>query len=190
MKLRPITGADRALAHGDRLTRAIGDTVKPRRRTHFKFGKLEVVVVETSGEPTTVYLTDGKQARTSSRRQRPSWPRQPPLSSRSCRTHPSRGSDEEVPRHGRAARHGPPARLLAGRRRGRRPRLPAVGLGRHRAPASWEGSVMKQRKGKQLPFLRRASGGGRRRAADRRGGHGQPDRRRRGPGDAGVRSPA
>lgn len=62
MKLRPITGADRALAHGDRLTRAIGDTVKPRRRTHFKFGKLEVVVVETSGEPTTVYLTNGEQS--------------------------------------------------------------------------------------------------------------------------------
>jgi hypothetical protein len=54
--VRPITAADRMLAHG----RAIGLSRSPRRRTHFRFGVLDVVVVEAPGEPTAVYLGNEK----------------------------------------------------------------------------------------------------------------------------------
>lgn len=54
---RPLTAVDRALAYGDKLSLAIGETVKARRRTHYRFGRLDVVVVETTDEPTKVYLT-------------------------------------------------------------------------------------------------------------------------------------
>lgn len=55
---RTITTADRALAYADRLDRALDNPPKDRRRTHFRFGKLDVVVVEQAGEPTTVYLEE------------------------------------------------------------------------------------------------------------------------------------
>jgi|GEM_PF-2140995 len=56
--VRPITAVDRMLAFGDRLT---GNRHRPaaRRRTHFRFGALEVIVVEQAAEPTEVYLTNG-----------------------------------------------------------------------------------------------------------------------------------
>jgi len=57
---RPITAVDRVLAYGDQIAVAAGDAVKARRRTHRRCGSLDVIVVETSGEPTTVYLTHGE----------------------------------------------------------------------------------------------------------------------------------
>ena len=54
----PITPVDRMLAWSDDAERAIGDEPKARRRTHRRFGKLDVVVVERTGEPTIVYLND------------------------------------------------------------------------------------------------------------------------------------
>lgn len=61
MKSRPITDIDRMLAAGDRIDRAIGKPpTKDRRRTHLRFGKLVLVVVEQTGEPTIVYLTNGE----------------------------------------------------------------------------------------------------------------------------------
>ncbi len=57
---RPITGVDRMLAHEDAVTRSLGDTVKARRRTRLQFGKLEVILVETTDEPTMVYLANGE----------------------------------------------------------------------------------------------------------------------------------
>jgi len=62
MKSRPLTAVDRLLAYGDQLGRALGDTLKARRRTHRRFGKLDVVIVEQTGEPTKVYLTNGTDA--------------------------------------------------------------------------------------------------------------------------------
>lgn len=58
MTARPITPVDRMLAWSDRVERAIGDEPKVRRRTHRRFGKLDVVVIERTGEPTVVYLTN------------------------------------------------------------------------------------------------------------------------------------
>jgi hypothetical protein len=58
---RPITDVDRMLAHDDKITRAIGETVKARRRTHLRFGQLTVVVVEQTDEPTQLYLTNGAE---------------------------------------------------------------------------------------------------------------------------------
>ena len=55
MKARPITAVDRMLSWSDQVT---GDSPKARRRTHRRFGKLDLVVVETTGEPTIVYLTN------------------------------------------------------------------------------------------------------------------------------------
>lgn len=57
-KTRPITPVDRMLAWSDDMERTMGDVPKARRRTHRKFGKLDVVVVERTGEPTIVYLTN------------------------------------------------------------------------------------------------------------------------------------
>lgn len=57
---RHITAVDRVLAYGDRIAVAVGDAVKARRRTHRRCGELDVVVVETAGEPTVVYLTQGE----------------------------------------------------------------------------------------------------------------------------------
>jgi hypothetical protein len=54
---RPITAVDRVLAYGDQLAVAAGDPVRARRRTHRRCGQLDVIVVETAGESTTVYLT-------------------------------------------------------------------------------------------------------------------------------------
>lgn len=53
---RPITGTDRMLAYGDRIARAFGMVSKSRRRTHWRFGRLNVILVEEAGEPTMVYL--------------------------------------------------------------------------------------------------------------------------------------
>lgn len=53
---RPITEVDRMLAHGDR----IAGKPSARRRTHLRFGKLEIVLVEETAEPTLVYLTNGE----------------------------------------------------------------------------------------------------------------------------------
>jgi hypothetical protein len=53
-KPRPITDVDRLLAYGDR----IAGKPPARRRTHFRFGKLEVIVIEEASEPTTVYLAN------------------------------------------------------------------------------------------------------------------------------------
>ena len=55
---RPITPVDRMLAWSDDAERAIGDEPKARRRTHRRFGKLDVVIIERTGEPTIVYLTN------------------------------------------------------------------------------------------------------------------------------------
>ena len=60
MKPRPITAVDRMLAWSDEADRAIGDAPKVRRRTHRRFGKLDLVVVEKMNEPTIVYLTNGE----------------------------------------------------------------------------------------------------------------------------------
>lgn len=57
-KARPITSVDRMLAWSDGFEDAIGEPRRARRRTHRRFGKLDVVVVETTGEPTVVYLTN------------------------------------------------------------------------------------------------------------------------------------
>jgi hypothetical protein len=55
VKSRPITDIDRMLAAGDRIDRAIGKPpTKDRRRTHLRFGKLVLVVVEQTGEPTII----------------------------------------------------------------------------------------------------------------------------------------
>ncbi len=51
---RPITAVDRMLAYADR----VDGTAEPRRRTHRRFGQLDVVVVERDGAPTVVYLTN------------------------------------------------------------------------------------------------------------------------------------
>ena len=59
-KPRPITAVDRVLAYGDKIAVAIGEAVKARRRTHRRCGQLDVIVVETAGEPTKVYLTHGE----------------------------------------------------------------------------------------------------------------------------------
>ena len=53
MKPRPITAVDRMLAWADK-----ADPPKARRRTHYRFGKLDLVVIERTDEPTTVYLTN------------------------------------------------------------------------------------------------------------------------------------
>jgi hypothetical protein len=55
---RHINPVDRLLAHEDGIKRAIGETKKARRRTVRRFGRLEIVIVEESGEPTKVYLTN------------------------------------------------------------------------------------------------------------------------------------
>ena len=52
-KPRPITAVDRMLAWADK-----ADPPKSRRRTHRRFGKLDIVVIERAGEPTVVYLTN------------------------------------------------------------------------------------------------------------------------------------
>ena len=57
-KPRPITDVDRLLAYGDR----IAGKPPARRRTHFRFGKLEVIVIEEASEPTTVYLANRDEA--------------------------------------------------------------------------------------------------------------------------------
>lgn len=54
MKTRPITAVDRMLAYADK----VDGTAEPRRRTHRRFGQLDVVVVERDGAPTVVYLTN------------------------------------------------------------------------------------------------------------------------------------
>lgn len=54
-KPRPITPVDRMLSWSDQAT---GDSPKARRRTHRRFGKLDLVIVERTDEPTTVYLTN------------------------------------------------------------------------------------------------------------------------------------
>ena len=59
---RLITGVDRMLAWSDRADRALGEPAKSRRRTHLRFGKLDLIVVEVTGEPTVVYLTNGSDA--------------------------------------------------------------------------------------------------------------------------------
>jgi len=58
-KPRRITDVDRMLSFDDSLKRAIGETVKARRRTVRRFGRLEIVIVEETDEPTKVYLTNG-----------------------------------------------------------------------------------------------------------------------------------
>ena len=58
MKTRPITAVDRMLAYADK----VDGTAEPRRRTHRRFGQLDVVVVERDGAPTVVYLTNGSDA--------------------------------------------------------------------------------------------------------------------------------
>ena len=58
---RPITDVDRVLAYDDKLALAIGDTVKARRRTHRRCGRIDVIIVETTDEPTKVYLSEGEQ---------------------------------------------------------------------------------------------------------------------------------
>jgi hypothetical protein len=55
MKTRPITAVDRMLSWADQTT---GDSPKARRRTHYRFGKLDLVVIERTDEPTVVYLTN------------------------------------------------------------------------------------------------------------------------------------
>lgn len=57
-KVRPITPVDRMLAWSDSADRASGEKPKARRRTHRRFGQLDVVVIYRSGEPTIVYLTN------------------------------------------------------------------------------------------------------------------------------------
>jgi hypothetical protein len=61
MTTRRINEVDRMLSHEDGLKRVLGETVKARRRTVRRFGKLEVVIVEETGEPTKVYLTNGAE---------------------------------------------------------------------------------------------------------------------------------
>jgi hypothetical protein len=61
-KTRPLTAVDKLLAYGDSIDRALGETSKARRRTHRRFGKLDVVLVEQTDEPTVVYLTNGGDA--------------------------------------------------------------------------------------------------------------------------------
>ena len=58
MSARPITPVDRMLAWSDDAERATGDEPKARRRTHRRFDKLDLVVVEQEGEPTVIYLTN------------------------------------------------------------------------------------------------------------------------------------
>lgn len=53
-KVRPLTAVDRMLAW-------VGGAYfesEPKRRTHERFGQLDVVVVEQGGESTVVYLTN------------------------------------------------------------------------------------------------------------------------------------
>ena len=61
MTTRRITDVDRMLAHEDGIKRVLGETEKARRRTVRKFGRLEVVIVEETGEVTKVYLTNGAE---------------------------------------------------------------------------------------------------------------------------------
>ena len=61
MTTRRITDVDRMLAHEDGIKRVLGETAKARRRTVRKFGRLEVIIVEETGEPTKVYLTNGAE---------------------------------------------------------------------------------------------------------------------------------
>jgi len=56
---RPLTPVDRLLAWADRSDQAAGIINKARRRTHRRCGKLDVVVVEQTGESTVVYLSEG-----------------------------------------------------------------------------------------------------------------------------------
>jgi hypothetical protein len=56
---RRITDVDRMLAFEDGINRTIDKPIKGRRRTVRKFGQLEVIVVEETGESTQVYLTNG-----------------------------------------------------------------------------------------------------------------------------------
>ena len=58
MSHRRIDEIDRMLAYEDGIKRVIGETVKARRRTVLRFGQLEVVVVEETGEQTKVYLSN------------------------------------------------------------------------------------------------------------------------------------
>lgn len=53
---RPITAVDRMLAWADRADP--GRVRAHRRRTHRRFGKLDLVVFEHAGEATTVYLSN------------------------------------------------------------------------------------------------------------------------------------
>jgi len=60
---RPLTAVDRMLAWSDDNDRAaadagFGDPPKARRRTHRRFGQLDVVVVERTDASTVVYLTN------------------------------------------------------------------------------------------------------------------------------------
>ena len=56
-KPRPLTHIDRVLAYGDRMDRSLGQAhAAARRRTHFRFGALDVVIVEETNQPTKVYL--------------------------------------------------------------------------------------------------------------------------------------
>jgi hypothetical protein len=58
MSPRPLTEIDRMLAFGDALDAAGGETPKARRRTHRRFGHLDVIVIEVTGEATKVYLSN------------------------------------------------------------------------------------------------------------------------------------
>jgi hypothetical protein len=61
MKPRRITPIDRLLAWADRAEAAAGEAPKARRRTHHRAGKLDVVIVERTGEPTIVYVSEGDE---------------------------------------------------------------------------------------------------------------------------------
>jgi len=56
MKPRRITSVDRLLAYEDDFKRVMGETKQARRRTVRQFGKLGVIIVEETGEPTKLYL--------------------------------------------------------------------------------------------------------------------------------------
>ena len=52
MSPRRITDVDHLLSFEDGIKHATGETVNARRRTVRKFGKLKVIVIEETGEPT------------------------------------------------------------------------------------------------------------------------------------------
>jgi hypothetical protein len=56
MNYRRITETDRMLAYSDRIERATGRRGSARRRTHRQFGQLDLIIVEETGRPTTVYM--------------------------------------------------------------------------------------------------------------------------------------